>query len=438
MIVSRRDVPAGRLCHIYFRIWACAFPNFSLSSKYPTASNFSHLIIPYEVFFSYRSDRIHDRILRGLYSNSIWNIIVFRITNFLLLTIGLLLCVTTRCLRNKNPVAPLDFRELTWTIDTLSHPDNWQSSVSDIWGSSAKNVYVVGDGNTPQGNLWRYQGKQFEEIKMGAYDGGPITGNFEFDDIFGFGSNNIWVCGANIELNPSPPPNILAHSLVIHYNGAQWSVASIPEGRYLTSIWGPNENNVWFAGINGVLFHWDGSIFQSHSLPLNIPIDADPFFTPKALTGNDTLTCMLLGDHNSIPPRVILLENRGQGWTVTDSTFYFDSSRIWMSPSGILYATGSSIYRRINGVWELFLDGQGTLRSGSIFGTGDDNLFAVGRPTDRHIEGVIYHYNGNDWQHLEELDSDEYRYREGWTDGKEVFITGTNGADTIVVHGKRD
>jgi len=59
----------------------------------------------------------------------------------LLFLIGL---VASGCKHSTSPPVVKNGREYTWTIDTLAYPRRFQTSMRDIWGSSANDVYVVG------------------------------------------------------------------------------------------------------------------------------------------------------------------------------------------------------------------------------------------------------------------------------------------------------
>ncbi len=48
---------------------------------------------------------------------------------------------------------PKDLRKLTWKIDTLAYPGNFQTNMFSIWGSSAQDVYVVGHSSDGPGSL---------------------------------------------------------------------------------------------------------------------------------------------------------------------------------------------------------------------------------------------------------------------------------------------
>jgi len=330
----------------------------------------------------------------------------------------------------KNP------RELSWSIDTLAYPGSSQTWMYDIWGNSANDVYVVGHNSLNRGQMWHFNGKSWTDVKLSTTQGGNISGPIDLSSIYGFGPDDIWAVGEHIRTNPDPPPNFLDSSLLIHFDGSKWHEIETPEGRMLTVIWGSSPNNIWTAGINGTLFHYDGSTVKKDTIPLDIPKDADPFYTVLSLTGNETEAYMLLADFNSNPNRYFFLEYLGNKWVVQDSTFFFNTTSLWMSPSGTLYATGSSLYRRQGNTWDTFLDGYTTLWSYGIHGTDDNNLLVVGRSNTDDYPGTVYHYNGSNWFIYKNLENLENEYYGVWTDGDEVFITGITGSQTIVLHGK--
>jgi hypothetical protein len=66
--------------------------------------------------------------------------------------------------------------------------------------------------------------------------------------LFGFGPSDVWAAGAN--------------GTVLHFDGKAW--AKVPSGtsRSLKSIWGATPNDVWFVGESGAALRWNGSSLQ--------------------------------------------------------------------------------------------------------------------------------------------------------------------------------
>ena len=335
----------------------------------------------------------------------------------------------------KNPVAP-EPRNLSWSVDTLAHPDNWQALFYDIWASSAKDVYVAGSANTTRGILWRYDGNRWRDIKISITEGGPIAGTINFRDIYGFGPNDVWVVGDRMERNPNAPPNFLRHSLIVHYDGSEWREIPAPPGNEINVIWGASPDNIWFGGINGTLFHYDGISVKKDSLPLDILPDAAPVVNTLSITGNASEAYLLLADWYSEPNRYFLFELLNDKWVIQDSSFYYNSNDLWLSPWGTLYTPGESTYYRRNGVWDVLFGCCQTLTSFSIYGNRPDNIFLVGRSQLSPYPGTVYHFNGVDWAALPALEKQDQRHYDVWTDGSEVFIVTVSGNGSMVYHGQ--
>ncbi|MFH1941727.1 MAG: hypothetical protein ABIL68_06445, partial [bacterium] len=66
--------------------------------------------------------------------------------------IAILLCIASvvlfmhfHCRKDFSPLhLTKNPRELSWSVDTLCHPANWQSLLLDIWASSSEDVYIAG------------------------------------------------------------------------------------------------------------------------------------------------------------------------------------------------------------------------------------------------------------------------------------------------------
>lgn len=349
----------------------------------------------------------------------------------MLFIVILLLC----CKKNITGPSGKDPRQLKWSADTLSYPGNYQTLLNDIWGSAPDDVYAVGHSSTTEGVMWHFDGKMWSNVKISGSQGGPISGAITFSDIFGFSSKDIWAVGDRSHRNPNPPPNSIFTSLLIHNDSNLWEDIPTPDGSIVTAVWGRSSDDLWIAGVNGTLFYYDGVTVTKDSIPLDIPKDADPFFNVLSLTGSTSgEVYMLLADFGG--SRYYFLENKGSGWVVTDSTFFHGSSRLWMSPSGTLYVSGPSVYKREGNTWVQMLDGRSTLSSKGIFGTSDNNIIVVGRSNTGSYPGAAYHYNGTDWSEITELQIPNNDYFDVWTDGSEIFIIGRADGRTIVRHGK--
>ena len=94
---------------------------------------------------------------------------------------------------------------------------------------------------------------------------------------------------------------------------------------------------------------------------------------------------------------------------------------------GSLYSAYNGIFKKEGNDWTLLFYDPYILTAG---GSSKDNIFVVGN------FGMIYHYNGIDWQKIVIHDDFQLPLCFAWTDGKEAFITSIDGYKTYMLHGK--
>jgi len=146
--------------------------------------------------------------------------------------------------------------DFTWTVETLG--DAW-STLNDVAIVDENNIWVVGNINTPDGeyNAARWNGSEWEF--MGIY-----SNTLDLYSIWYFAEDDIWVTDC---------------CAPIHWDGNEWTLYHL-ENMGLgygicagNSIWGSSSDNVWFAGNNGTLVHYDGSRFRRISNPWESQLD---------------------------------------------------------------------------------------------------------------------------------------------------------------------
>jgi hypothetical protein len=155
-------------------------------------------------------------------------------------------------------------------------------------------------------------------------------------------------------------------------------------------------------------------------------------------TGNKKDEVFILGrSHQNLPRNLsFFFIHKNDKWILQDSTIVdlniaeqrWVESNFWVSPEGNLYSVGNGMYKWDGQRWNQ-LQGN-TPGVGCLQGTGESNLFAAGS------KGGVYHYNGADWYQYKQFVDYNVGYADIWTDGKEVFIVGTDGYKTMVLHGK--
>jgi hypothetical protein len=325
-------------------------------------------------------------------------------------------------------------RNYTWTMDTIAYPGSLQTLMSDIWGSSPNDVYIVGHNESPPGpgTMYRYDGIKWSVVNFHKASGGTIEGAMSLSGIYSFSKNDVWAVGNRLYDNPNRPPNFLDSSLIIHYNGINWHEHKIEGGRGLLTVWGTDSNNVWVGGLYGTLYHFDGTTFQKQSYRTDLSIATITGVNPQ----NVYIRAYLQGQ--PIDSYFLLEKFNGVQWTLMDSTkpypytAHFGTSYVWPVDTSTIYTAGEGgVFKKTAAGWEKVLD-IGSEILASIRGNKGNNLFAVGR-------GMIYHFNGEDWYKYNQFLDQNIIWIKTWTDGNEVFIVGQTitGTDkTIVLHGK--
>jgi len=132
---------------------------------------------------------------------------------------------------------PLGKRDYTWTIDTIAYPNNFQTLMSDIWGSSPNDMYVVGhsDGSSAA-TMFRYDGVNWSTTKFHTREGGPITGPIDLRCVYSFSKNDVWAVGERDYEYPVGSGKYIDSSIIIHYNGIIWHEHKVEGGRGLLTV----------------------------------------------------------------------------------------------------------------------------------------------------------------------------------------------------------
>ncbi len=203
-----------------------------------------------------------------------------------------------------------------------------------IWGSSGSNVFAVGSEET----IHHYDGNEWAEMTSGTstsadiygiwgssendvfavggfrtilhYDGSNWTkmtgGNADgiFEDIWGSSENNVFVVGWH-------------DTTILHYNGNEWTEMTSGTSERLNGIWGSSENDVFAVGDRGVILHY--------SPPDDNPVllVTPDFKNISATSGAATFT----------------VSNSGTGdftWTATENESWFSVSPASGTNSGTL------------------------------------------------------------------------------------------------------
>jgi hypothetical protein len=321
-------------------------------------------------------------------------------------------------------------REYVWTVDTIAYPGSFQTTMRDIWASSPTNVYVVGHNERGYGKMFHFDGNSWQPVRLVTAEGGLIPGPIDLSAIHGFGANDIYAVGQRFQTNPNPPPNFLDSSLIIHFDGSQWSEEQLPRrGRQLIGVRGLNTSTIWAGGTYGALYKRDGSGWRS--------LDSDTLFWFRDFAQDGTEAYALA---YYVPPlggslTRFLLHWTDPHWEVVDSFSTYQGFTVPFGESalsnigGKLYSGGLGVFRKEGTAWVRTLDSFPENIIG-LYGTRPEHIFAVGTSVS------IYHFNGTDWHKYSEFVNVGTGCRSVWCTENEVFVVTEDGNRTFVYHGK--
>ena len=162
---------------------------------------------------------------------------------------------------NQNGTGPLLYHNdgTGWTEATPSLPVGWSGgSLIDVWGSSASDVYAVGWSTGPL--LYHNDGTGWTEVGSSLSSGGYLNG------VWGSSASDVYAVGTGTNATRD-----------LSQDGTGWTDASpsLPVGwsyGNLRSVWGSSASDVYAVGwgSNGpLLYHNDGTGWSeaSSSLP---------------------------------------------------------------------------------------------------------------------------------------------------------------------------
>jgi len=317
-------------------------------------------------------------------------------------------------------------RDYAWTADTLKYPGSFQTNMRSMYATSSHNIFIVGHNDINRGKMYHYDGQQWSPVLLTASEGGPIQGAIDLTAIHGNGPNNMWAVGEESYFDPLTG-GFSDSSLVLHFDGIQWSKESVPKRRSLWCVAVLSTTQVFAGGRGGVIYIFDGALYTLFEL------GSEFFFSSiVAIAPNEVYA---IGTRNDYAPPLdsagaFLFRFNESAWIITDSVLFTPLAppqhfglRL-VDNDGSLYSSAPDIYKYQLGQWEKLFTAPVT----NFFASGANNMIAVGKS--------VYHFNGQDWSEFPQFRSSDWIYSDCYADGNEVFVLGTNGEFSFVLHGK--
>ena len=268
-------------------------------------------------------------------------------------------------------------RDYVWTADTIHVPFTY---FEKIWGDSNDNVWIVGPGGGLKTTVWNYDGTQWttDSVSKGV---SPLG-------IWRFGKNDIWIAGNE--------------GNICHFNGSQWSERIKIEKENSTigfqEIWGDSPNNVFAVGYadssntrKPIIFNWDGYNWAEIEIPIF------PTYNFILMRGGKNNKFYLLGwgaKENGGDLLAIFQFDGTQIEKIYEGDFLSDSWANFENINNrIFFVIGNNICTYKDGGFEVLVAINNTNFNQGLAGRSEKDIFL-------NMRDGIAHYNGSDIEYL--------------------------------------
>ena len=237
-------------------------------------------------------------------------------------------------------------------------------SLYGIWGSSAENVFAVGD----YGTIVHFDGSAWTPMASWTDEDLRYVNGTSDRDVFAVGRRG--------------------H--VFHYDGNGWRQVAdgILETGSLESVAGDSLNNIYAVNASN-LFHFDGQQWRTIKTFENTIIDS------MAISGSALLVS---GRENY--ENVSVLRYDQNGWQTMETDALLDSATVFAgNADGDVFLIGlidieTQVYRLTDDTWELIGTETPQNRFHAVWGLAADDIVAVGQ------RGMVYRFNGSEWNRM--------------------------------------
>jgi hypothetical protein len=281
--------------------------------------------------------------------------------------------------------------DATWSPMSSATTNN----LNDVWGSSASDVFAVGDSGT----ILHYNGSTWSAMGSGTTNSLKSVWGNSATDVFAAAGGCIyhydgsaWSLmtildeAVNCAWGSSSTDIFAGGSLgesgaVWHYDGTAWSLIRTA-GDWVTCLWGSSSTDVFFGvGIGAGIMHYNGSTWTGAYL------GHEPEYVELCeIWGSSSSDVFAIGD--GFAPCAIWHYD-GSAWSLMVTFEEYGFCGLWASSSFDVFAVGSfgAISHYDGSAWSSMTSGT-TNHLTQVWGSSPSDVFAVG------YGGVILHYAG--------------------------------------------
>ena len=324
--------------------------------------------------------------------------------------VTLLLCAVLQTLSScGDSTAPDPAGRVVWTSVATLPVEARGGRLSQIWGSSPTDIWVVG---SPTG-LYHYDGTAWSPV--------AIAGTPYISYIWGRSATDLWAVGSTAT---ATYPNYIG--TILHYDGTNWStVSSVSTTDLFRSVWASSGSNVlvgaWSPADVSRVAHYDGTSwsnsYQAHASSLVTIWGASP---------SDVWAIGFIGQTGGSYSGSIMHYD-GASWSAVVPTVSRGLFGLWGFSSSFVVAVGrdeydgSGIALTYDGKnWSTSWTGNASTSVVSVWGTSETNVWAVGE--------IVLHFDGKRWSTVSGPSSDPPIFLNGvWTSSPgDVWAVGWN------------
>jgi regulation of enolase protein 1 (concanavalin A-like superfamily) len=176
------------------------------------------------------------------------------------------------------------------------------STLRDVWGLDASNIWAVGDG----GVILKWNGTAWSAQTSG------ITTNLL--RVWGVDANNVWAVGNG--------------GVIRKWNGTTWAAQTSGTASTLRSVWGTAANNVWAVGDSGVILKWNGTAWAAQT--------SGTTSTLNAVWVADATNVWVVGNGG------LIRKWDGTAWAAQTSGTANNLTTLWGADASNVWAAGNS------------------------------------------------------------------------------------------------
>lgn len=311
-------------------------------------------------------------------------------------------------------------RDYQWSYDSIFIPFN---KIEAIWGSSPDDIWGVGPGGSVTTAIWHYMDGKWKTDGKGR-DIYPTC-------IFGFSKDNIWIAGFE--------------GKIWHYNGSDWGENyqhTINGARLIiTDLYGFSSNDLYAVGVawygnkieRGFILHYDGKSWEELYLAKN----QSYFAKIRVNFGGECITLSYQRDLNNISNNLEIVykfyqDSLHQIYNSAENNF---QKGIWIETINgeIFLSLSDGIYKYQKDTLVPIYKYDFPRIPGCLIGRNNKDIFIQNKGIDKGIA----HFNGTDIQLLCSLD--DSGFQDGLVFENDVVMLVYNpwSASTFFYYGKK-